>query len=513
MLSPEFDIAPSAWKTGRYLEWYVDDPLVRRNSFIARAPETAELPAFEAAKRHLPSPFFPSQSLAIEGYWKAWELAWKNLRKPQPESGFVSNYIDTAFNDCLFMWDSAFIVQFGRYGDRAFRFQNTLDNLYAKQHQDGYICREIRTVDGSDQWHRTGPFATGPNILAWAEWSFFENFGDLDRLRDVYWPLAAYHRWTRKNRTWQDGSYWTTGLGCGMDNMARVPDGIDPAKEHGWMAWADATFQGLLSAQILIKMARVLGIEDEVGAEEEASFLSAWIRENLWDEKCAFYFDRDRQGRLLKVKSVAGYWALLAGCVSPESIGRFVGHLSDPKSFNRPHRVPTLAADAPHYVPDGGDYWCGAVWAPTNYMVLRGLSAIGQDDLAYEIAVNHHKRVTEVFGETGTFWENYSPENSAPGNPAKPDFVGWTGLTPIAVFLEYIIGLRPIDPLGGTLLWDIRHLEEFGVDRYPLGPNANISLRCAARTAESEEPVVTIRSDAPVKIEVRWSHGAKTVTA
>jgi hypothetical protein len=36
------------------------------------------------------------------------------------------------------MWDSAFILLFARYGSRAFDFQRTLDNFYAKQHPDGY---------------------------------------------------------------------------------------------------------------------------------------------------------------------------------------------------------------------------------------------------------------------------------------------------------------------------------------------------------------------------------------
>ena len=36
-----------------------------------------------------------------------------------------------------------FMTLFGRYGERAFTFMRTLDNFYAKQHPDGFICREI----------------------------------------------------------------------------------------------------------------------------------------------------------------------------------------------------------------------------------------------------------------------------------------------------------------------------------------------------------------------------------
>ena len=54
--------------------------------------------------------------------------AFGNLRKAKAEAGFVSNFIDTAFNGNLFMWDSTFIVMFGKYASRIFDFQRTLDS-------------------------------------------------------------------------------------------------------------------------------------------------------------------------------------------------------------------------------------------------------------------------------------------------------------------------------------------------------------------------------------------------
>ena len=500
-------------RSGRYLEWYIEEPLVAQNAYLLRPAQTDSIPSFKNCRQHLPNPIWPANPTAIEAYWQTWKLAWKNLKRVSPESGFVSNYIDTAFNDCLFMWDSAFIVQFGRYGEHAFPFQNTLDNLYACQHPDGFICREIRVLDGTDQWHRNGPFATGPNVLAWAEWEYFQNHGNLDRLSDVFAPLLAYHRWTRRNRTWQDGSYWTTGLGSGMDNMPRVPEGCDPGKEHAFLTWVDATFQAILSARLLVKMGSLLG-KSGLGAErEEAEKLTEYANHALWDDAESFYFDRQADGNLIRSKSVAGYWGLLAGAVPASRLDAFVGHLDDPHSFRRHHRVPSLAADAPSYEPETGDYWRGSIWAPTTYMILKGLTAVGKEDLAFDIASNHHQRTLEVFESTGTFWENYAPESSAPGRPAKSDFVGWTGLSPIAVLLEYRFGLRPNDPLAGRLLWDIRLLDEIGVDNYPLGPNAVLNLHCAARGSQTEEPIVSIKSSEPVEVEIRWSSGRKVVRA
>ena len=93
------------------------------------------------------------------------KIAIGNIRAPQAGSGFVSSYLDTAYNGNIFMWDSSFILMFARYGTRFFPFQRTLDNFYAKQHPDGFICREIK-ADGADCFERYDPVSTGPNLDA-----------------------------------------------------------------------------------------------------------------------------------------------------------------------------------------------------------------------------------------------------------------------------------------------------------------------------------------------------------
>jgi hypothetical protein len=208
----------------------------------------------------------------------------------------------------------------------------------------------------------------------------------------------------------------------------------------------------------------------------------------------------DKREGLSEVKTIGAYWTLLAGVVPQERLAKFVRHLDNPNEFKTPHRVPALSRDHPKFA-ENGDYWNGGVWAPTNYMVpgirssrsmcalaptvwltvrlierdqvLRGLTKNGQDELAYDIASNHHRAVVKVYELTGTVWENYSPSRAAPGSPAKKyaalsrrsatsrsvltsvhspahrHFVGWSGLGPIAIFLEYVIGLRP-DVESGT---------------------------------------------------------------
>ncbi len=487
---------------------YVDDPHVAQNVYLTMPAEERELPRYEDIADRLPVPVWAGRDDVIACYDKTWQLAWRNLRRPVAEAGFVSNFIDTAFNGYLFMWDSSFIVMFGKYASRYFDFQKTLDNFYSHQHRDGFICREICETTRGEMWTRDDPSSTGPNILPWAEWVYFLSTGDKERLARVFDPLCAYHHWLRLNRSWPDGTYWYNGFSCGMDNAPRPDDRYDPMLSHGFMSWIDACAHQYLSGTVLQEMARVLGREDEVAdLREETDLLRRVINDRMWDESTAFYYDTRRDGSLSGVKTLASYWTLVAGLVPPERVAHFVAHLDNEQEFKRPFRIPTLSADHPAYRATG-DYWQGSVWAPTNYMTLCGLHRYGYDTLAHEIARDYVNGVVEVFGKTGTVFENYAPESMTPGNPAKPDFVGWTGLAPISVLFEYVFGIHP-DAMKHTVEWHVHLVEEHGVKQYPLG-DATVDLICHGRASADEAPVITLHADKPVTLAVVWN-GKRTV--
>jgi len=514
---------------------HVTNAWAQANAFRSRAPQPAEVPIYEHSRAVLPDPFWGGHAATIACYWRAWELAFGNLKRPTARNGFSASYCDTAFNGNLFLWDSSFVTGFGLYGRRAFNFQQTLDNFYCKQHADGFICREISEADGQDCFQRFDPASTGPNVLAWAEWNHFVKTGDRQRLELVFAPLVAYHQWLRAYQTWPDGSYWSTGWGSGMDNLPRVSSRDHPNWSHGHMTWADATFQALLSAKVLLRVAAQLGREAEVDdLRAEAARLAEYANQRLWSPRSGFYFDRFADGALSTVKHIGAFWALLAGCAPPERLASLVAHLENPAEFNRPHRVPSLSADDPRYSADGG-YWCGGVWAPTNYMVIKGLEAAGCGDLTHQIALNHLENVVRVFesddtrwlgadqfreffhldqlkfDDAHTLWENYSPETAAPGGHSKPGYVGWTGLPPIAVLLEDVFGLSPDAP-AQRLTWNVRLVEEHGVHRYPFGANGSLDLSCPARGSRLERPAIEIHSNIPLTLDLIWEGGRQTLT-
>lgn len=42
-----------------------------------------------------------------------------------------------------------------------------------------------------------------------------------------------------------------------------------------------------------------------------------------------------------------------------------------------------------------------------SYLVLRGLTKTGWDDMAADIAANYHHQVVECFKRTGTVWVSF----------------------------------------------------------------------------------------------------------
>ncbi len=475
---------------------YPLSPYVEKNLFRDQVYEKRPFPPFSIAKANLPIPILPEQPEWVAMYWRAWELIWQQIRFPTEQTGLVSFFVDPIQNGHLLMWDTAFMAQFGLYARRACDCMGALNNFYAKQHDDGFICREIDAVSGKDFFSPFDPNGTGPNVLAWAEWHHFRQTGDEQRLADVFWPLLAYHNWCRTHRTWQNGLYWATGLSSSMNNQPRVPDSLH---HHRHYAWVDASLQASLSCNLLEKMATLLGkkkITTKLNQERQA--LIKLINEHMWNEETQFYQDIDANGRFSSVKSIGAYWALLDSQVVPEKrLTPFIQQLRDNWAFNLPHMIPSQSADSVGYNAQSGNSWRGAIWASTNYMVLRGLHHVKQFRLAHKIGVNHLENVAQVFKETNTFWQNYAPETAVSGDPSLPNFISTAGLSAISILLENVIGIT-VDWPQRRVRWDRRLDTEksYGVENYPVGADGTLSL-----IGETEK--VTITTDTPLTLVIR----------
>jgi hypothetical protein len=510
--------------------------------FAKKAYEAKPLPQFAELRSQLPSPIYDDNPVLVPLYWKAWELAFHNFYAPSPQSGFVSQFIDAAFNKDIFLWDSCFMTMFCNYAYPLVPGISSLDNFYAKQHEDGEICREIVRDTGTDfrywvnhedkplfsrwGWPRydepfggarnvpviyTGRTTPSPNpkltldalnhpILAWAELQHYRITGDKDRLGEIWQPLVHYYAALQLYLKQGNGLYLTDW--AGMDNSPR-----NAYLKNGGMG-IDISSEMVLFARQLSEIALLLGKDTEAREySAEADQLALAINQAMWDEKRKFYFDLMLDGKRAPVMTIAAYWALLAGVASSEQAANLATELKNPETFGRPNLVPTLAANQVGYDPLGG-YWRGSVWAPTVTMVIQGLEKYGYSDLARGIALNHLELVAQVYEKTGTIWENYSPDHAQHGNPAKSDFVGWSGIGPIMYLLEYAIGLRP-DAAHNRLVWRIEPGGRRGCERFRFNGHV-VSLLAEPATNGSKGEIIQVQSDSPFELQAHFQGAQRT---
>ncbi|MDR3689725.1 MAG: trehalase family glycosidase [Fimbriimonas sp.] len=457
------------------------------NVFQQRVYSPTPVPTFEKSRGQLPEPVVDDHRDWEDLYWKAWELAFQHLMQPRPQSGFVSNFIDPAFNGNTFQWDSCFMVMYAHYAEPEFHAIGTLDNFYAKQHSDGYICREIVRETGEDFLFGGMENTINPPLFSWVEWENYLLTGDRSRFRDVLPRLVKYYEWLRLNRRRPNGLYWNTGLGAGEDDLVR---------NDSTYSWVDMTAQQAANAYYIARIAGQIGKRDiERFFESENRALSKLVTTSMWDPKTGFYYDLKRDGTPTGIKTVLGFWPILAHIASRDQTTALIAHLRNPNEFWRTNVVPALSADERGYTPDG-QYWNGAVWAPTNFMVVKGLESYGYADLAAKVTSVYLAQMSRVLKESGTIWENYAPDRPA-GHGAR-DMVGWSGDGPIALLIENILGIRGLAS-EQCVYWRPRLAGRNGIRNLKVG-KASVSLVASPLDQGSRE--ITMTSDKPISVVI-----------
>lgn len=505
------------------------------------------LPVWDSVRSLLPQPVYEANPMAVNAYWGAWEMAIRAMQSPHSGSGLVSNYMYFVFNnnEAIFAHDSSLMTMFGRFGHRAYSAIDTLDNFYACQHETGEICREINRITGEDSWpnreddpmtvHVEDPWSSGYNgdwskvnsykwirptvnthpsahcavdamtdhKFAWAEMLNYRITGDASRLSRVIKPLCKWYKAMQVYLQGDNGLYITDW--AGMDNSPR----------NAYLGYGvDISSQMVFTARLLAEMLEILGLEkDSESYRLEADYLAEIIRNRMWNSETGMFHDLTFENTLVPVKTVAGFWPLLAGIPDDGQLHKMVAQLENPATFRRPVMVPSLAADENQYT-GWGEYYLGGVWPHTNAAIIEGLERYGETDLAYRIAKNYWNASVSVWRETATVWEYLAPEHDAPGrseNPdnsgadARSDFAGWGAYPLIATFLENVIGLRA-DAAANTIIWNLRETGNCGCRQFAFG-NVVTDLIAKTRSREDEEPRINVNSNMDYTLILRWGQG------
>ena len=468
----------------------------------------------------LPRPILADHPEWVALYDTAWQLAANNVRQTRGRDHMCCAWDPN--RNWQWVWDTCFIALYCRYSDGQLPGMAALDNFYDLQSDDGYISMTYDMDNGKEPW----PNRINPPLFAWVEWEHYQTTGDASRFETVAPKIEKLMQWIEDNRRTQPHRrrcatdspdagrgesqdsyqlYYFVDCGSsGMDNSPRTPR-MDEAGQ--FFDWIDLSSQVALSARCLSQIFDVMGNASRAAHwSARCKEIGELINTELWCEPTRFYHDRLLPVNFVNCKSAAGFWPMLAGVCPPERVQSLAEHLRDEKSFGRPVPVPSLSADDPNYDAKGA-YWLGGVWAPTNYMVTRGLTNVGQGDLAHDIASRYLAAIAEVYEtvEPATFWEAYSSEYREPattaytGNRVRPNFVGWTGLGPIAMLIENILGID-IDVPHKHITWTIRQTCEHGLSNIVMGDGKKARLHCKPRDSASAPAEVTLRSDEDITV-------------
>lgn len=466
-------------------------------------------------KNQLPEPVLENNPEYVELYYAAWQMAWNKIQKGTKENGFEQYYMDEGFNELIYQWDLCFITSFSIYGRNIFPVMPSLDNFYKKQRSDGYIQRVYWETNGkiANEPTKDEPMVNPP-LFAWVEWRYYQISSDSSRFQKVLPVLTKYYEWTEKNCRNEKGKglFYITGLGSGMDNI--------PRNNVGKGAWIDYSSQQALAALYISKIAKILS--DTKTQEiflKKYSKIKTDINNLLWNDNTHFYYDLTESDILSSTMHIGAFWTLLSKVCTYDNLPFMISHLKNPNEFWRPHLVPTLAANQPEY-DKKGHYWLGSVWAPTNYMLVKGLMANNQLALADSISFNHLKHITDIYfnfkPETKkiafneryddnyqTLWECYSSELNEPATRwdntfySRQDFVGWTGLGPVALLIENVLGFNIVGK-DNLIIWNIKRTDKHGIKNIQLG-NQKVTLICEII---NDKPKINVICEKPFKLKI-----------
>ncbi|WP_436497321.1 ricin-type beta-trefoil lectin domain protein [Actinokineospora sp. HUAS TT18] len=511
--------------------WLRQGPIVSptaKGSFAPLAPHFVPPPAYDPAK--LPRPVIDGNPEWRAMYDKAWSILHSGrIRQPAATSPLVRTYLDEAFDpNIIFQWDTIFTTMFGRYLQPGFDAMGSLDNWYALQEPTGAIIRVYQESDGSVHPWGYGPNGVNPPLFVWAELKSYELTGDLTRVRRVLPALQAYADWVSVSRWSQTSAhqlFWNNGNGNGMDNLPTQPGQGGDGTGTGQV---DMSSQLVLMWQSLARLHAAAG--DPARSDDALSLATstaARINQWSWNETDGRYYELTNAGAHWKVDSLAGFWTLVSGVATGQRAQRLAAALADPQRYWTDMVFPALSRSSSNYN-NTGDYWRGGVWAPTTYSTIKGLKTAGNTDQAQRSAERYLAGLSEAFGYTDTLWEAYAPERQpgpwitgsrshgepvlaagktldsggrfvSPGtqvggntsnwtggtdNIVKRNFVGWSGLGPIALLIEDIIGIEPDTP-NSTIRWRLTRTDRHGIENLSLGTLGKVSLVADARATQA----------------------------
>lgn len=243
----------------------------------------------------------------------------------------------------------------------------------------------------------------------WSMWELYSRLPGSQARRDFaakVYPLLTNAYWT-----------WTNQVDIDDDLLTATPNNWDDNPRYdlifkeikyvpGWNSWwndltrccrenklddpAPSSQLGY-GAVVLNRLALVLGKDAEAAGWARQVQRHQQAVDSLWDEQCGYWIVTYRGTQRDDVLTSSIIYPIFCDlCRDPAKIKRVIeGHLLNPKEFNGPFPVPTVAYDDPRYYhqkppfqDEAGGLWRGNIWMPETWIIVKGLYKYGYEDEA-----------------------------------------------------------------------------------------------------------------------------------
>jgi hypothetical protein len=472
-------------------------------------------PRFDAIKDQLPHPVLDGHADALETYWYCWETFVDEWNYAPAHAGNqaianINGCFDWAGWGSSQVWDSFCMMHYARYGHQAYPFITQYDNVYARQHENGFICQE--SDNDNREVYACDP-ALCPYLIAWAELDYYQVSGDMQRLRRVFMPLVKNYEWF-------------------MTYMRHEPDGIygfvtpatrDTCGTDGFDLPMQATAFRAAETLAMARISTLVGRPDMTKFfTAEHQRLGSYINRHHWDseyqlynERCdpnflciwAKYRDPHLKDKFITEpipgdinKSVGTFLPLFAEIASPERMRILRRLLQDSKKgFEWANGIEGYSLDSSPQGPvDDTGAASAKIWPPVQYIVQQGFKQYGDWAVAQEVAERYLTAVVAAYKKSNMIREALNAKQ--PEFVGHKSFVGWGGLAPIANLIEYVLGFEISVPKK-TMTWHISRLERHGIQNLKFG-DFYVELICDGRQKANEPCRISVNSGGSFSLRV-----------
>ena len=465
-------------------------------------------------KEKLPRPILEGNEDFINMYYKAWQMAYENVE-----------YIDKdGWHDILtcmpgvgimWQWDSCIMTFITNYSNGTLSALNNLDNLYMlRDKETGFMAMAYNLSDGKSTYGNR----INPPLMAWAEWTHYLISGDSSRFKKILPALEGIYSFIEENRRRESCDlYWFEDTGSsGMDNSP-VSGYHSPDLDGSDTCFVDLACQQALSAKCLSLIFNKLGNEEKSEFyKSEHKRICDLINKHHYSEKAGWYFNffargwRGEKVKYINSKTAAAFWTLISGVATGGRLESVRDHMFNENEFYTKVPFATLSRDDPNYDITGG-YWLGGVWAPTNYAAIKGLSACGYYEYAREASIKYLEAMCKVDKDPAYdgIWEAYAPESYKPastegGYLVREKFVGWSGIAPITLLIEDIIGLT-FNADKNEVTFNLYQRGKSGLENMIFNGN-KISVVCTEYAPFKGQTKIVARAEKPFKLIVNTKY-------